>query len=65
MTKSLKRYHPPQRIADHPMVQTAFKTLGAMLIATKGKDLEADFAMADEDGTLHQYHVEVVEVEKT
>jgi hypothetical protein len=43
------------------MVQDAFKILGAMLIATKGKDLEADFTMAGEDGA-HQFHVEVTEV---
>jgi hypothetical protein len=58
-----KRYHPPARISEHPMVKDAFKVMGAMLIATKGKDLEADFALADEDGLLHQFHVEVTEVQ--
>lgn len=59
-----RRYHPPTRIANHPMVQNAFQVIGAMLIATKGKDLEADFVMASEDGKLmHQFHVEVTEVE--
>ena len=60
-----KRYHPPVRFTDHPMVQEAFKTIGAMLIATKGKDLEADFAMCDEDGLLHQYHIEITDVTYT
>lgn len=35
--------------------------MGAMLIATKGKDLEADFTM-DGDGATHQFHVEITEV---
>lgn len=60
-----RRYHPPARIANHPMVVNAFRVIGAMLIATKGKDLEADFTMASEDGTsMHQFHIEVTEVLK-
>lgn len=60
---SQKRYHPPARIAEHPMVKQAFQVLGAMLIATKAKDLEADFVMSDESGiSTHQFHIEVTEV---
>jgi len=59
-----KRYHPPERIADHPMIKQAFRVMGAVLIATKAKDLEADFVMSDESGTsVHQFHVEITEVE--
>lgn len=59
-----KRYHPPARIANHPMIQQAFRVMGAVLIATKAKDLEADFVMSDESGTSsHQFHVEITEVE--
>lgn len=62
---SQKRYHPPQRITEHPMIKQAFQVMGAMLIATKSKELEADFAMSDESGTsVHQFHVEVTEVER-
>ena len=57
-----KRYHPPARIAEHPMVQQSFKVIGAMLIATGGTDLEADFIMSGEDGHGHQFHIEVTEV---
>lgn len=61
---SEKRYHPPARIATHPMVQQSLRVLGAMLIATKAKDLEADFVMSDESGiSSHQFHVEITEVE--
>lgn len=58
MSKS-KRYHPPERIADHPLIQNAFKTIGAMLIATNASDFEADFTMGDLDGNLKQFHIEV------
>lgn len=59
-----KRYHPPERISDHPAIQQAFTALGAVLIATKSKDLEADFTMEDEAGHKHQFHVEVAEVQE-
>jgi hypothetical protein len=59
-----RRYHPPAAIADHPMIQQAFRVMGAVLIATKAKDLEADFVMSDESGaSSHQFHVEITEVE--
>lgn len=64
MSDGPKRYHPPARIAEHPMIQNAFRVMGAMLIATGGKDLEADFVMSDESGvSSHQFHVEVTKVE--
>jgi hypothetical protein len=60
-----RRYHPPNRIAEHPMIKQAFQVMGAILIATKAKDLEADFVMSDESGTSsHQFHVEITEVER-
>lgn len=58
-----KRYHPPDRIADHPMIKQAFQIMGAVLIATKAKDLEADFIMAGETGNAHRFHVEISEVQ--
>lgn len=57
-----KRYHPPERIAEHPMIQSAFQTIGALLIATNAKDLEADFAMSGPGQPTRQYHIEVTEV---
>lgn len=59
-----RRFHPDSKIANHPLIQTAFKTIGALLIATKGKDLEADFMMEDETGSMRQFHVEVTEVQQ-
>lgn len=59
-----RRFHPDSKIANHPIIQTAFKTIGALLIATKGKDLEADFMMSDETGSMRQFHVEVTEVQQ-
>lgn len=64
MSGKPKRYHPHPRIAENPLVQQAFQVLGALLIATKSKDLEADFVMSDEAGiSSHQFHVEITEVE--
>jgi len=46
------------------MVKQALQILGAMLIATKAKDLEADFVMSDESGiSSHQFHVEISETD--
>lgn len=46
-------------------MKNAFKTMGALLIATNAPDLEADFAMADEKGVLHQFHVEIAKVSRS
>lgn len=58
-----QRFHPGSAVTDHPMIQQAFKTIGAILIATNGKDLEADFMMGDHDGNMKQFHVEVSEIQ--
>lgn len=57
-----KRYHPSATLLNHPPVQAAFKTIGAILMATKAKDLECDFMMTDDQGRGKQYHIEVTEV---
>jgi hypothetical protein len=47
------------KIANHALVKKAFVTICAILMAYKGKDLEADVQV---DG--HQFHIEVTEVAK-
>jgi hypothetical protein len=59
---SQKRYHASDKVVNHPMTQTAFRTIAALLMATNAKDLECDFAMYDKDGNGKQYHFEVTEV---
>ncbi len=59
---SKRRYHPPPQISEHPMVKQAFHTLGAMLIATDTKDMEAAFSIEDLAGNSHQFHVEITRV---
>lgn len=47
------------------MVQQAFKVIGAMMLATNGKDLEGDFIMYATDGHGHQFHIEVTKVDSS
>lgn len=57
---SPKRYHPGKEVAEHPAVQMAFTTLGALLMATNGKDMECDFAMEDKKtGKMRQFHLDI------
>lgn len=61
-----KRWHPPAEVANHPAIQMAFQTLGAILISSKGRDLECDFMMADaKTGKMKQFHIEVSIVDES
>lgn len=58
-----KRFHPSDKIANHPLIQRALTTLAALVIAHHGEDLECDFVMTDKEGNSHQFHLNLAEVE--